>query len=525
MQGFEWSLPGDWFLDTSYGWAKSVITTDAPHNYRSALFQDQVRDGDWNPFGSRLSNPTLVSPKDGVTVAGSSQALQALWDERSASTSRAVEEVVDAVASGELFDIGSNTVGAAIGAQYRRTELDTVGDSLSAAGLANEEGISATVHGTQEVLAFFAEVVVPVGDIAEIQLAVRNEDYGDGVSTTDPKLSFKFSPTEWLGFRGSFGTSFQAPTVRQTASANSSAFIDDPASPSGPGNSLVCVSTGLNNNITVSVQGAPDLKPQESENFSVGAIFQTERFRASIDYWNFNYTDLIAQSQGAQSIVTLDCAAPPDGDGIPNDPRIIRDAGGQLRQVNTTFTNIGAVETDGIDISADYNMDIGNSTLLLDISATFVNKFDVDADGDGTLEFDGAGSRNFNNGFKTMPEVRGNAGATYLMGNHSFNFTVRYIDGYANDQTGNAPVESWTTLDAQYSIMLPGLIGEGDTSLTLGVNNLTDEDPPALNRGLPRIDPITGIYNRGWIDRPGYDSTAGHDLRGQIVYLNFKHLF
>ena len=33
----------------------------------------------------------------------------------------------------------------------------------------------------------------------------------------------------------SYYASFQAPTVRQTASATSSAFIDDPASPTGPG--------------------------------------------------------------------------------------------------------------------------------------------------------------------------------------------------------------------------------------------------------------------------------------------------
>ena len=74
------------------------------------------------------------------------------------------------------------------------------------------------------------------------------------------------------------------------------------------------------------------------------------------------------------------------------------------------------------------------------------------------------------------------------------------------------------------------LIGDGDTMLSIGVNNLLDEDPPALYRGDAtgarngRFN-ADGTYNRGWTDRPGYDDRAGHDLRGQIVYMRFKHTF
>jgi len=38
-------------------------------------------------------------------------------------------------------------------------------------------------------------------------------------------------------------------------------------------------------------------------------------------------------------------------------------------------------------------------------------------------------------------------------------------------------------------------------------------------------DPVTGIYNRGWIDRPGYDDRAGHSLVGTEYYIRFKHAF
>ncbi len=540
LQGLEIDLPKDWFLDVSYMWAESKRTTDSSHNYRSNIFQDLVRSGEWNPFGTRLSDPTLVSPRDGTTVAAPNQDTIDKFDQRSVSTSRASEKVIDIIASGEIFEMGSGPVGAAVGFQFRDTEYNSIPDSLEAAGGANEESLEASIRGRQDVTAFFAEVVFPLSDFGEIDIAIRNEDYGSGISTTDPKISFEIGATDWLAFRGSWGTSFQAPTVRQTAAASSSAFINDPASP-GPGpNAAVCIDTGLNNNVTVSVLGADDLRPQESENLNFGVIFQTENFRASIDYFNFDYTDLIAQSEGADAIVQNDCKT--DGltssaDGIPNDPRVIRDAGGQLRQVNTQFTNIGFVETDGIDINASYDMDIGNGSLGFDFGATYVNKFDVDVTGDGTETFDGAGSRNRRNSFNTMPEWRTNLSATYYTGNHVGRIGLRYVGEYENDNSGNAPMDSWTTVDLLYAYTFAGLLGDGDTTLSIGVNNVLDEDPPALRRCATQnpdtlvCEALTerfrddGTYNRSWIDRPGYDDRAGHDIRGRIVYFRFKHVF
>jgi iron complex outermembrane receptor protein len=435
--------------------------------------------------------------------------------------------VIDLVASGELFEMGGNTISGAFGAQYRDVTVESVPDSLSAAGESNEESLENFISGSQDVTAIFAEVIAPIGDTIELQLAVRQEDYGGGIgSTTDPKLSFEFRPLEWLGFRGSYGTSFQAPTVRQTAAATSSAFIDDPASPTGPGGSTVCVSTGLNNNITVNVVGAPGLKPQSSDNFNLGVVLQTEGgLRASLDYWTFEYSDLIAAGETAQAIVNNDCL----DDGIPNDPRVIRDAGGQLRQVNSEFVNIGKVKTDGWDLNADYTMDINSSTFIFDMAMTQVMSFDVDRDGDGISEFDGAGSRNFSNNFSTLPELRAHAGVTWLMGDQSANLTYRYIDGYKNDQSNDGPVDSWGTIDAQYSIVFPGLITDGDTRFTVGMNNLTDEEPPALTRRdgsgniLPYQNAGSGVFDG--TDRPGYDDRAGHDIRGRIAYVRFVQSF
>ncbi len=543
LQGMEFELGGDWFLDASLGWARSKRTTNSGAAIRSDTYQDMLREGSWNPFGTRITNPNLVSPKDladtancfnnvlGGCTAGNSPDSQARWNQNSVSTASVSETVIDVIASGTLFELGGNSVGTAVGGQFRQVIFDSYPDSLSSAGEDGSTGISGSVTGRQDVVAFFAEAVVPIGDMGEIQLAVRNEDYGDGVSTTDPKLSAEFGITENIAIRGSWGTSFQAPTVRQLGRATSSAFIDDPASATGVGGSTICSDQNVSNNISVVVEGAPDLQPQSADNLNFGVVFQTDNFRAAIDYFYFDYTNLIAPEAGVQAIVNAQCPNGNDGNPIVADPRVQRDATGQVREVSSQFTNIGKVETDGIDITADYTMDIGNSQLIFDGAVTFLNKFDVDSNGDGTLNFDGAGSRNQGNNFSTMPEIRGNAGATWFGGNHSARLGLNYIDGYRNDQGNDAPIDSWTTLDAQYSYTFSGLIGDGDTTLTVGVNNLTDEDPPALFRddngdGQPDGRFLAdGRYNRGWVDRPGYDDRAGHDLRGVTYYARFKHLF
>ena len=90
-----------------------------------------------------------------VSIADPGQVVQDKFDQRSVSTARASEKIVDLVASGELFEMASGPVGVAIGGQFRDVVINSIPDSLESAGEANEEGLEATVRGRQDVLAFF----------------------------------------------------------------------------------------------------------------------------------------------------------------------------------------------------------------------------------------------------------------------------------------------------------------------------------------------------------------------------------
>lgn len=514
MNNLQFDLPSDWILNASHMYATGQASITAGESYRADQYNQALINGTFNPFGTRRSDPTLVSPKDGFSVAANTDDERAPFSGQTVSQNRTKQQVVDIIATGDVGEITDNPVGVAVGFQYRDLEQDIAPDPLEAADEAANPGLQFPTVGQQDVYALFAETVISITDKAELQLAARYEDFGGSIGdTTDPKVAIGFTPTEWLTLRGSWGTSFRAPSLAQTSQSQTAVFVNDSAV-IGPGGAT-CGPGGQASLIFVVTTGG-DLKPQSADNFNLGfATRPTDNFSLSVDYWNYDYSDLIAPSESAQAIIDNDCA----DDGIVNDPRVIRAGSGDLSKVETTFTNIGSVETDGFDIGAEYVWDTASiGSVLLSLQATMISSFEVD-DGSNPV-FDAVGSRNFRNNFGPQPEWRWNTALDWNRGIHSANLTVRYIDEYLNDQSNNTPIESFTTIDVQYAVTLDGLFGgDGTTTFMIGSNNLTDEDPPAL----ADQDAInSGSINI--VDFPGYDQRV-HDVRGRIVYVGFKHAF
>ena len=517
--GADIAIGENWNLNTSFMYAASRRTdeqelaewvADTINDFgASAIDQFGLTGGVWNPFGTSISNPDLISPKDGVSTAGNSDELiRALW-RTSRAEAESTQTVVDVVLSGTWGELAGGEMGFAFGFQNRRESLLDLQDPLSTSGSGGRNGnfdIAPTIAGEQAVDSVFAEAQLPISDNFELQLAIRHESFETGLSTTDPKIAGRWQINDSVAVRGSFGSSFQAPSVRQQSTSTQSAFVDDPASISPITGQLECVNRDISTNVTVRNEGNPDLSPQTADSIALGLVFQPlESMDVSVDYWQFDYTNLITPDEGAQAIIENDCL----DDGIANDPRIIRDPGGVVREVTSEFINAGSVETNGLDFAVDYDIDLGDvGELRLGLKATFVNEFEVQLSEDDA-PFDAVGSRNFLNPFRPTPEWRGNLTAGWNQGNHSANLILRYIDSYVNDQdSDDFVVDSWTTVDAQYTFLMEGLFGDGETTISIGANNLLDEDPPSL----------------GDRNRPGYETTI-HDVRGRQAYIRFTQAF
>ena len=525
MLGFDAELPAGWTGQGYLTRARTDLSVDSERHWVAAEFARVIAEGQWNPFGTRLVAPGLVTPKtvagDGLApaLAGKQAANDAETLRRFSSVrmeaATSEQDVAEFVATGDLFEWRGQPVTLAAGAQYRQLRYAYQPDPLNASGEGPQEIRDFAREADQRAWAVFAESLSYFGDRAELQLAARHERYDEAGSTTDPKIAAQFFANDWLSLRASWGTSFQAPSVFQVAGNISARTITDPFRFDGQGvgqctvdASGTIVNRGDNFNLATVLRGAA-LRPQTAESANFGLLLRPlENAALSLDLWTLDYRNVIAQRRSFQAIVDDDCR----DDGRPNDPRVQRDSSGQLSVVTTDYENVGAVRSRGLDINAYYDLESPVGNFRLSADATLLNRFDVDTSGEGFS--DQLGNRNDSNGFAPTPELRLNLGVAWRRGPHAAGLTVRYMDSYKNDEVASLPkIASWTTLDANYSYELDSLFG-GEATLFVGARNLTDKDPPPLPSGREGVL----RYNL----RPGFDGFV-HDIKGRALYVRFRY--
>jgi iron complex outermembrane recepter protein len=516
--GVNWELSDYWETTVSHGYAQARFEENDPMGVNAQVLNNLLLSGAYNPFGTSIVDPDRVSPKDGTTVAANSDATLSQIFYTANTTRRTDQHVVNASLSGPVVSMAGGDIAMAVGAQYRDLRLKVTPDSLFAAGGGTVSTVTSGFEAQQDVAAGYLETIVPFHDRAQVQLAVRHEDYGGAVgSSTDPKVAGRVAIIDGLALRGSWGTSFQAPTLTQQSTTTTRSIVNDPVIV-GANGQLTCGSTTRAGNALVQTSGS-NLEPQQSENFNLGLdVTPLDALTFSGDYWRYRYSNLIAAAQNGQAVVSGECGT---GQFIA-DPRVVRSPGGLIEVINSDYVNVGKVITDGVDLSAVYRFPtgpIGSFTLRAD--STYTNKFDVY--GANGVVTDKVGNRNFTNNFAPMPRWRATGTAAWSLGAHSAAVSMHFTDSYRNDQSNNAPIASYTTFDVQYGLNLTGLLGEDSSStLTIGVDNVLDEDPPALVRYTATGELVTGIAS---VDRPGYDALSGVDIRGRIVYAKFLQQF
>jgi iron complex outermembrane receptor protein len=168
------------------------------------------------------------------------------------------------------FDVGmAGPLNTAFGVEFRRdgyqvnagqpqSYLD--GGAASNAGFAP---VDAGYHARSNGAAYIDLAGKPI-EATTIDAAVRYEHYSDFGSATVGKLSARYDFTPELGVRATISNGFRAPTLAEeyyssTSTGPSSVFAELP--PNGP---------------AASILGLGDLKPEKSNNLSVGLVYQPE---------------------------------------------------------------------------------------------------------------------------------------------------------------------------------------------------------------------------------------------------------
>jgi len=126
-------------------------------------------------------------------------------------------------------------------------------------------------------------------------------------------------------------------------------------------------------------------------------------------------------------------------------------------------------------------------TLTPFFDATYLLTYDVTNDG---TTIDALGRLNRSNIGSPNQRFKGNLGLGWTSGIASANIILRHVSEYEDD--GGVEIDAFTTLDANVSFTLTDLLrADNETTLTLGVVNATDEDPPFVNVA-GSYDPRTG---------------------------------
>ena len=501
LAGMEGVLFGSWDYKTGLSSAQSKATSVLQDGY---LFQAPMV----TALASGQVNPWLL-PGQTQTAAGA----KLLADASAAGTrlfgGKATTTEFDGTISGELMKLPAGPLAVAAGFDLRQETYQFKDGSTGTQGVYQAPFDAEFPKVSRNIKAVFAELAVPVVKSLEASLAVRYDHYSDFGSTTNPKLSLKWTPLEQLLFRGSYNTGFRAPSFFQLYSAQ----VDAPV-PGNIADPVLCPLGPTAPNADLSVcairpnarsGGNPALTPEKSKQWTIGFVVSPiDGFSASVDLWEIRRNDLIYELTPQQVIANYTT--------FPEN--LVRGATGLLTD-NGAYIRAGFVNADGdITRGVDVNL-LANGKLL-------GGKWNAYLDG---TYLDSHRSRIFAsqpfvetvgqwNSRDLFVRWKHQLGFTYTQGVWSGTVSQSFTDGYKDQvPAGTVPpgfdpdVASYTVynLSATYT-------GFKNVSLTAGVKNLFDRDPPFTAHNL---DFAAGA---GWDPRVA-------DPRGRAFTLRVNYKF
>ncbi len=392
----------------------------------------------------------------------------------------------DGSIAGKLFHLPGGDVQLALGVDYRREGYRFNGST--AATLAQPDIFNAAFDNVnalnevhRDVKAAYAELGVPIFSFFELTGAVRVDDYTGFGTTTNPKVTAKFTPASWLLVRGSYNTGFRVPTFNQifngtTQSPNPGANQTDPTT--CPVGGVVNVTPGCAAITPDTLTGGnANLGPETSDQYSVGIVVTpAPRFSASLDFWNIAVDNTIGALTATQLYQNYRFF--PD--------RFTRNAAGTITVIDLRSDNIGSRRTQGLEVSVRGGFELGDGVLSLGLDGTRLLKKREKLL--PTQPYGPSLIGNFTFAGDLGLKWKHNAFVTWSNDTVTLSLSQIYRDGYRNfglpnSLTGpnlsatrpdyNARVDSYTLYNLTAGVRIAP-----NFNLTFGVRNLLDTDPP-----------------------------------------------
>ena len=464
--GVEAKLFSDWSGTVYYAHGESSDVADRRKGVNTAALNAALADTNpataLNVFGGANNAATLARINDNYFIIAGATRL----------------DVVNAQMDGSLFALPGGNVRLAVGGEYRKeytfTDL-TTGNSAAQAHVADD--------GSRTVKAVFAELFVPIvgadnamPGIEQLSLSVagRYEDYSDFGDTTNPKIGVTYKPVDGVTLRGSYGTSFRAPTFTEVSTIAGGAGLYYDTLP-GPNGNL----TGIG-----IAGGNPDLKPETARTWSVGLEIAPRALPglvASATYFDINYTNQIQALRGTAGLLTNPIYAS-FRNLAPTQAQITALMASGLPINNTINTaavqfiadgrrqNLGTSLVSGIDFGLNYAWQWSDFKLDAGIQGTYYTRYKFEA-------VPGSGLVDVLNTIGFSQKFRMQADTGIAWKGFRARATLNHLSGYKNNTVvPNQRVDAYDTVDLSLGYDITPRI-----TLSVDARNLFDRDPPFVD--------------------------------------------
>jgi outer membrane receptor protein involved in Fe transport len=495
----------DWSWDVMGAWGRTQRTEIQTGNVSrsklalgysaTAANPDPLGCGGLNPFGRNAMSAACAQ-----AIAVQAQ-----------NTTVLINNFAQATMTGGVVELPAGTLQTAFGVEYRSNDAEFKPDQFLASGDVVGFNAQQPTSGKIDVTEGFVEVSVPL--LAEMPLinylgvdaAYRYSDYNLAGGVNTYMYGLEYRPLETVMVRGSFNRAIAAPNVSQLFRPQSEGF---PAytDPCWNGSSYrtganaaqvdaLCAAQGAganfpqgNSQVRALVGGNPNLEPESADTYTAGVVWTPEfgdnGLRVAVDWFRYEIEDRIG-SVGAASIVSRcfnDQGANPTFDNSNIWCSFFsRSSAGIAENVQANDQNLGKMNVDGIDMQFDFAMDIGPGSLNANMALTHLLNWQQQEDPaaplttqEGTIGILVA---------ETFPEWKARLSLGYAFSEFDVTWTMNYIDGMTvvNSDAARSPVVNGVvpTVPSYTYHRLTGTWTPLDSlSLTLGIANLLDKDPP-----------------------------------------------
>ena len=439
------------------------------------------------------------------------------------------------VVSGDLgfgSPAAAHPINFALGAEYRHYKAGNTADlpSSTAGELLGIGAATLSSSGSFDVHEVFAELSAPLVEDAPfarrvtLELGGRYSRYSTSGANYTWKAGGSWEPVAGLVLRGNYQKAVRAPDVSELFLPNTTGLDNlstDPCAGAppltnanlraiclaqgAPANTIGAISNPSSNQPNATRGGNPNLNVEQARTWTIGAVLTPKMapgLSITVDYYNIEITDAVSAPTINDQIDGCFGAGNP---GLAITPFCVANfgrnplTGGLDGSPATTpgvvepLSNLGRLLTDGIDVYANYQRDLGFAKLGLSFQGNWTRRSKFQASpsslfrecvGFYSVACAGSGSGSI------QPEFSFNQRTTLGFGPIDVSLLWRFLDGVRQEPddvvNGNGPAFGGFGRIAphHYFDLAARAAVDERLTLTLTVQNLLDRQPPLVGTGV-----------------------------------------